>query len=96
MLHLIFTTAIDENLCARFSAGDALAFLENSVLILLKQGKLQPLMTRLQSQHNVYVLGNDLNARGIHHTELVSGIHIIDYPQLVQLSLTHSLIQSWT
>ncbi len=96
MLHLISQSPIESAVLERVADGDELVFLDNAVLRLLQQGELNQILSVLLKNHRLYVLADTLTVRGISVEELVQGISVIDYPQLVALTIKHSVIQSWS
>lgn len=96
MLHLISQSPIDSAVLERISVGDELVFLDNAVLRLLQHGELNHPLTLLLKKNQLHVLADALTIRGIVAEELVQGINIIDYTQLVELTVKHSVIQSWS
>ncbi|MCX7068875.1 MAG: sulfurtransferase complex subunit TusB [Methylococcales bacterium] len=96
MLHLISQSPIETAVFERVAVSDELVFLDNAVLRLLQQGELNQILSVLLKNHRLYVLTDTLKVRGIRAEELVPGISVIDYPQLVALTVKHSVIQSWS
>jgi tRNA 2-thiouridine synthesizing protein B len=96
MLHLISTSPVENAVLARICAGDDVVFLENALLRLLKTGDLNNTLFELLKTHQLYVLADDLAVRGIATAELIQGINVIDYAQLVALTVKNPVIQSWT
>ena len=96
MLHLIFQSPIDAAILERIAAGDDVVFLENSLLRLLRHGNLNNALAQLLKDSRLYVLADELEARGIAVDELVNGIAVIDYAQLVGLTVNNTLIQTWS
>lgn len=97
MLHLIFQPSIDDAILERINTGDDVVFLENSVLRTLQKGRLNDALTRLLDGGNrLCVLADDIEARGIVADELVKGIEVIDYSELVRLTVKNPVIQSWS
>ncbi len=96
MLHLISQSPIESAVLERVAVSDELVFLDNAVLRLLQQGELNQILSALLKNHQLYVLADTLTVRGISAEELVQGISVIDYPQLVALTIKHSVIQSWS
>jgi tRNA 2-thiouridine synthesizing protein B len=96
MLHLIFQSPIDIAILERIDSGDDVVFLENSVLRILKNGYLSDTLTQLLEQNSLYVLVDDIAVRGINADELVKGIEVIDYSELVGLTVKNPVIQSWS
>jgi len=96
VLHLISQSPIESAVLERVADGDELVFLDNAVLRLLQQGELNQTLIALLKNHRLYVLADTLTVRGISTEELVQGISVIDYPQLVALTVKHSVIQTWS
>ena len=42
-----------------------------------------------------YVLGPDLNARGMTDDQLIDGVKVVDYEGLVDLTAEHENVQAW-
>jgi tRNA 2-thiouridine synthesizing protein B len=96
MLHLIFQSPIETVLFERFDSGDVIVFLENAVLRLLQDSQLAETLKQQLSKNRLCVLTDDLTTRGINAQELISGIEVIDYSTLVELTVSNPVIQSWT
>jgi tRNA 2-thiouridine synthesizing protein B len=96
MLHLIFHSPIEMAILERIDSGDDVVFLENSVLRILKEGILSDILTQLLKRNRLCVLVDDLEIRGIASDELVKGIEVIDYPELVALTVQNPVIQTWS
>ncbi|MDD1625745.1 MAG: sulfurtransferase complex subunit TusB [Methylococcaceae bacterium] len=96
MLHLIFQSPIDIAILERIDSGDDAVFLENSVLRILQKGSLSDTLTQLLKQNRLCVLADDIEVRGIVADELVNGIEVIDYSELVRLTVKNPVIQSWS
>jgi tRNA 2-thiouridine synthesizing protein B len=95
MLHLISQSPIDKALLDRIDKGDDVVFVENAVLQILQKGHLSYLLTQLIKKNQLFVLADDILVRGITATELVADIQVIDYSDLVDLTVKNKLIQSW-
>ncbi len=96
MLHLVFQSPVEPALFERFDAGDVAVFLENSVLRLLQNSLLADSLKQQLSKNRLCVLADDLSIRGISTSELVNGIEVIDYAELVKLTVNNPVIQSWS
>ncbi|MCL7422241.1 MAG: sulfurtransferase complex subunit TusB [Methylobacter sp.] len=96
MLHLVFQSPVEAAVLERIETGDVAVFLENAVLRLLKNGLLSASLTQLLSTNRLCVLSEDMAVRGIAVDELVEGIDIIDYAELVALTVNNHVIQSWS
>lgn len=96
MLHLVFQSPIEAAVLERIEAGDAVVFLENAVFRVLRNGVLQGTLTQLLGTNRLCVLSQDTAVRGIAADELVEGIEIIDYADLVELTVNNRVVQSWS
>lgn len=96
MLHLIFQSPIDTAILERIDPGDEVVFLENSVLRILLKGNLGDILAQLLNRNRLCVLADDIEVRGIGADELVNGIEVIDYSELVRLTVKNPVIQSWS
>ena len=96
MLHLISQSPIELAILERIAHGDAVVCLDNAVLNLLQAGRLSTALTRLLATSRIYVLQTDIALRGIAVEELLSGIEVIGYSELVSLTVDNPHIQSWS
>ena len=96
MLHLITQSPINEAIFQRLGAGDDVLFLDKAVLNLLQKGSLSTTLTSLLDQHQLYVLADDLELRGIGSAELLKGLKVIDYAGFVDLTVKNIHIQTWS
>jgi tRNA 2-thiouridine synthesizing protein B len=96
MLHLVFQSPIDTKLLARTDDGDCLVFIENSVIWLLQHSSLAETLINMIKKNRLCVLADDLQTRGISNDTLIKGIEVIDYQELVNITIRNRLIQSWT
>ncbi|CAA9889923.1 Sulfur relay protein TusB/DsrH [Candidatus Methylobacter favarea] len=95
MLHLVFQSPIETAILERSDSGDVIVFLENSVLRILQKGALSDSLSRQLTTNRLCVLSDDISVRGIMAEELVKGIEVIDYAELVDLTIKNTVIQSW-
>ncbi len=95
MLHIIAKSPIQSSVLERIDAGDSVLFIRSAVQELLRDGTLSERLCELQKKCDLAALTTDLQARGIFPEELLEGISVIDYPDFVELTIKHSLIQSW-
>lgn len=96
MLHLIFQSPIESAILARIDAGDVVVFLENAVLRILQNSVISNTLAQQLSGNRLCVLSDDIAVRGIAPDELVNGIEVIDYAELVELTVNSPVIQSWS
>ena len=95
MLHIVSKSPIENAILERIDTGDAVLFIENAVLGLLKQGQLGENLTQLIKKARLYALAQDLEVRGICHDRLTPGIEVIDYSGFVELTVENAVIHSW-
>jgi tRNA 2-thiouridine synthesizing protein B len=96
MLHLIFQSPVEVATLARMGVGDVAVFFENAIFRLLRTGDLNGLLTEQLKTNRFCVLSDDLAVRGIAQDELIYGLDIIDYAELVSLTVDNAVIQTWT
>jgi tRNA 2-thiouridine synthesizing protein B len=96
MLHFIFQSPIDSATLARIDAGDVVVFFENALFRLLKTAGFNELLTEKLKTNRLCVVADELIVRGIAADTLLCGLDIIDYAELVNLSVNNTLILSWT
>ena len=95
MLHLVFQSPLQAAVLERIGSGDAVLFLENAVLCLLKNGRCHSQLTQMLTSNSLFVLISDIETRGMTVEELVEGIGVIDYSQWVVLTTQYQPVQSW-
>lgn len=95
MLHLIFQSPIETAILERIDSGDVVIFLENAVLRILQNGSISNTLAQQIGNTRFCVLSYDIAVRGIVPNELVKGIEVIDYTELVELTVNNPVIQSW-
>lgn len=95
MLHLVFQSPVETAVLERIDSGDIVVFLENAVLRILQNGLLSATLTQQLKRNRLCVLSDELAVRGIAADELVNGIEVIDYAELVELTVNNPVIQSW-
>ncbi len=95
MLHIIAKSPVEPLMLDRIDAGDAVIFIRSAVMAVLSGNVLRERLKMMLKQNRLFVLSSDLTARGIVSEELLDGIGIIDYADFVELTIEHSVIQSW-
>lgn len=96
VLHLIFQSPIEPAILERIDSGDIVVFLENAVLRTLQNGVISNTLAQQLASNRLCVLSDDIAVRGIIFDELVKGIEVIDYAELVELTVNSPVIQSWS
>jgi tRNA 2-thiouridine synthesizing protein B len=95
MLHLIFQSPVETAVLERIGPGDIAVFLENSVFCILQNYCSTIILVQLLNKNRLYVLSEDLEVRGIAAETLIKGIEVIDYAEIVKLTVNNQVIQSW-
>jgi tRNA 2-thiouridine synthesizing protein B len=96
VLHLVFQSPVETAILERIDSGDVVVFLENAVLRVLQNSVISDTLTRQLGRSRFCVLSDDIAIRGISPDELVKGLEMIDYAELVELTVNSPIIQSWT
>lgn len=86
MLHLIFQNPIESAILQRITKGDAAILLENAAFKASVNQQANLIEKMLELGVQVYVLQEDIQARGIAAQQLLDGICVIDYPALAKLT----------
>lgn len=96
MLHLLSENSLSQAIADRIAAKDVLVLLGNSIWAAYSghadNGKLTALLSR---GCQVTVMADALTASGIELPKLLTGVDVIDYPALVELSVAHHPIHTW-
>ena len=96
MLHLIVQSPIDKAVLLRIGSGDDVVFLHPAVWSALNGHVLQEQLERLMAnQCRFYVLRDELEMNGIEIGRLVSGVNVIEYQGLVELSVANKVNKTW-
>ena len=82
--------------CLRVAAaGSSVLLIEDGVYAALASPTCNQQLKACSDNLNLFVLGADLQARGLLNDELIQGFQIIDYAGFVDLVTEHPLNQSW-
>jgi len=79
----------------RLEPGACALLIENGVYSARNGGAESAELINLLAEFEIRVLGPDLEARGIAASKLINGIHVIDYADFVELSITEGPVISW-
>ena len=98
MLHTINKSPFEKDslsTCMRYLTDDSsVLFIEDGVYSCLKKTNFENLINNNGSV-KYYVLGPDLQARGLDKNLLINNIEIIDYKGFVKLTVENEKIQNW-
>ncbi|NOZ53220.1 MAG: sulfurtransferase complex subunit TusB [Gammaproteobacteria bacterium] len=99
LIHTVNKSPFDRNTldsCLRLAAkGSSVLLIEDGVYGAIKGTEKSDLVTNAMSSIAFYVLGPDLQARGVSSDKLISGIKIVGYGDFVDLVAQHSATQAW-
>ena len=77
------------------SDGDAILLIEDGVYGALEGTSCGKKLGSKSGPVSLYVLGPDLQARGLGKSKLVGGVSVVDYEGFVDLVTQHDVTQSW-
>ncbi|MEZ5841950.1 MAG: sulfurtransferase complex subunit TusB [Hyphomicrobiales bacterium] len=80
---------------AHLKAGDAVLIIEDGVVGARKATAFAATISAAMGDAEVYVLGPDLQARGMNEGDLVDGVKVVDYDGFVDLVTAHDRTQAW-
>lgn len=99
MIHTVNKSPFERNSldsCLRLSEkGSPILLLEDGVYAATSGTSVSDKMATAASDHPVYVMGPDLQARGISSDKILEGITVVDYGGFVDLVVEHGTVQSW-
>ena len=99
MLHTVNKSPFEKNslrTCLRLAvAGSDILLIEDAVYAAMDGTEFSADVGKAAGNHNVYVLGPDLMARGLDQDRLVEGVEIVDYDGFVELAVKNDKVQSW-
>ena len=99
MLHTINKSPFEKNsldTCLRLArAGSDILLIEDGVYGALRNTTITDQLQKALSEHHVYVLGPDLQARGLEPERVLEGIEIVDYAGFVRLAAANDRCQAW-
>lgn len=75
--------------------GCGILLIEDGVIAALAGGASGDALKAAQPGKSIYVLGPDLDARGLGDRPLIDGIKVVDYGGFVDLVAEHDTVQSW-
>ena len=99
MLHVLnkspFHTRTLESCLAHIGDGSAILLIEDGIYAAMRGTPIEAKISGAMGKTAVYALGPDLDARGMTHDKVVSGIKIVDYAGFVDLAAKHDSVHSW-
>jgi len=99
MLHTVNKSPFEKSTldsCLRLAKeGSALLLFEDGVYAGLTGTAYADRMQTAVTKLSVYVLGSDLEARGLAQDRLIEGIEVVDYGGFVDLAAQADKVQAW-
>ena len=99
VLHIVNKSPFDRNSldsCLRLAKADsAILLIEDGIYAVQKNSSAAEKMQQALTQHPLYALQPDLQARGINPDSVIDGISLIDYDGFVKLTTEYDKLQSW-
>lgn len=99
MLHTVNKSPFERNSldsCLRLAKkGSAILLFEDGVYGAMKGTTASDKMAGAVKDNSVYVLGPDMNARGLAEDQLIDGIKVVDYEGFVDLVADNDGVTPW-
>ena len=76
-------------------AGSGVLLIEDGIYGALKGTAREAQVKEAAQNLKLYVLGPDLNARGMTEDRVIDGIEIVDYAGFVDLAADHDKVNAW-
>jgi len=99
MLHTINKSPFEKDsltTCLRYAEnGASILFIEDAVYACTKGTQFEKAIQGKQENIKFYVLGPDLEARGLDNSNLTNNIEIVDYKGFVKLVADNEKTQNW-
>lgn len=77
------------------TAGDAILLIEDAVYGALQGNAFSARMADAAKQFKVFVLGPDLEARGMDASGVIDGVIVVDYAGFVDLAAENKAVHAW-
>lgn len=98
-LHILnkspFHTRTLESCLAHLGEGSSILLIEDGIYAAMRGTPIEAKISGALGKTPVYALGPDLDARGMTHDKVVSGVKIVDYAGFVDLAAQHDSVNSW-
>lgn len=99
MLHIVnkspFERVALESCLNHAVEGDAILLIEDAAVGAVDGSKMADQIKAAMADKSIYVLGGDLNARGMSDDRIINGITVVDYDGFVDLVADNEKTQSW-
>jgi len=99
MIHTVNKSPFERNSldsCFRLAEkGSPVLLIEDAVYSAKKETSVSDKVSSEMENHPMFVLGPDLQARGISEDQVMDGITVVDYGGFVDLVVEHGAANSW-
>ncbi|MDM8547555.1 sulfurtransferase complex subunit TusB [Candidatus Venteria ishoeyi] len=99
LLHTVNKSPFEKNsleTCLSLAkAGSSVLLIEDGVYAVQKGSQADAMISDALKTVNFYVLGPDLDARGMAADNMIDGIKTVDYNGFVDLVADHKAVQAW-
>ena len=99
LLHTVNKTPFERNSlesCIRLAVkGSSILLTEDGVYGAIAGTAKSDLVANAMGDISIYVLGPDLDARGISKDKVIDGVKVVDYDGFVDLVAEHKATQAW-
>lgn len=99
VLHTVNKSPFERNSlesCLRLALkGSSILLIEDGVLAALADSQGSQALGARSGDFSLYVLGPDIEARGLSGKPLIEGCEVVDYGGFVDLAAEHDMVQSW-
>lgn len=99
MLHTVNKSPFERGAlesCIRLAIkGSSVLLIEDGVYGASRGTVASDMVENAMKELDFYVLGSDLNARGVDESRLIDGITVIDYSDFVKLAVENDKVQAW-
>ena len=98
-LHTVNKSPFERNSldsCLRLATpGGAVLLIEDAVVGAMQGTRIAERIIAAREHLQFYVLGPDLQARGLAENQLVEGMQVVDYGGFVDLTASHDRVHAW-
>lgn len=99
VLHTVNKSPFERNsldTCLRLAVkGSSILLIEDGILAAMADSQGSQALSARAGDFSLYVLGPDIEARGLKEKPLIDGCEVVDYGGFVDLVEQHDMVQSW-
>ena len=99
MLHTVNKSPFEKNSlesCLRLAkAGSSVLMIEDGIYGAMKGTRLESTVSGATAELKVYVLSEDLEARGMNPNNIIDNVKVVDYAGFVDLTVESDAVNAW-